>query len=77
MPRRIKDWLWDNALQIGIMIAALATMAAKLNAALDRKADTSSVEEIRFDIKLIREKLNEMDERQRQFYCDDKPAWCR
>ena len=62
---------------IGAALFALGGWAARLQGAVDDKADKDAVLEMARDIVDIKNKLNDMDQRQREYYCADKPAWCR
>lgn len=62
---------------LGVALVGLATWAARLESEVGRKADATSVTSIQRDLVEIKMKLDDMDTRQRQFFCRDQPVWCR
>lgn len=62
---------------IGAMLFGLGKWVTDLQGAVSQKADTSDVTEMKWDIKVIKEEVRQMSERQQQFMCADRPVWCR
>lgn len=70
-----KWWLVGSAIAGG-----LVTGGAWINhveAELERRATQADVAILQHDVDQLTRLLDEMNVRQQQFYCDDKPKWCR
>lgn len=76
----LERWKWaiGTLVLLGISIGAL-------KAEINDKAPKDAVEQIQqdlteikdHDLKEIKDKLDDLDTRQRQFFCLSQPAWCR
>ena len=68
----IRRWLF-----IGVALFGLGGWVAKLQGAVELKADKDTIAEMARDIQEIKNKLTDMDARQRAFFCEGKPQYCR
>jgi hypothetical protein len=62
---------------VGVALVGLGANQARLEAAIDNKAPASDVTLIRTDITAIKNQLDDMASRQRQYFCAGKEIWCR
>ena len=62
---------------IGAALFALGARTEHFSATVNSKANKADVEEIRNSVERLREAVNDMNARQQQFFCQDKPDWCR
>lgn len=68
----IRKWFW-----LGLLLFSLGGWAAKLQADINGKAEKSDYAEILSRLSRVEQQLMDISQRQQQFYCDNKPSWCR
>lgn len=62
---------------IAAALFSLGGWVRGLQGEIGKKVDQTEFQEMARDIIEIKNKLTDMDARQRAFFCEDKPAWCR
>ncbi|HEY6007222.1 MAG TPA: hypothetical protein VIU40_02795 [Geobacteraceae bacterium] len=62
---------------LGAAIVGFTLTYARLDAKVDQKADSSAVERVAEDVRSMKVLMEDMDARQRSFFCNNQPAWCR
>ena len=68
----IRRWLF-----VGIALFGLGGWVNRLQSEVDGKADKQAINDIARDIVEIKNKMNDIDARQRALFCENKPSWCR
>lgn len=68
----IRRWLF-----LGLALFGLGGWVARLQGAVESRATRDEVLEIRRDLEEIKASMNEVLRRQREYFCADKPDWCR
>ncbi len=62
---------------IGLALISIGAWQARLESEVAHKASESDVTQILTEVRELKEKVEDMDARQRAFFCRDQPAWCR
>lgn len=68
----LRKWFW-----LGLFLFSLGGWAAKLQADINNKASKDDYIEILSRLSRVEAQLNDISQRQQQFYCENKPVWCR
>lgn len=67
-----RKWFW-----LGLFLFSLGGWAAKLQADINSKASKDDYIEILARLSRVEAQLTDMAQRQQQFYCTNRPSWCR
>lgn len=62
---------------IGALLLGIGSWQARLESEVANKAPKTDVAEILYEIRALKDRVIDMDARQRAFFCRDQPAWCR
>jgi hypothetical protein len=62
---------------IGVALVGLTTAWVQLKAEVSRKVDRDAFDRMARDVAEMKYRLEDMDTRQRAWFCKDQPAWCR
>jgi hypothetical protein len=65
------------AFLLGTLTATVKNERASLWEHISQKADTMTIRDIQRDMHRVQSKLDSMSLRQHEFFCDQKPRFCR